>query len=313
MHILNADDIARRVNWPRLIDAADCALDALANGDSEAPVRSSLSLANGSLLTMPARMADGATAIVKVVSVIPGNADRGRPTIQGVAALFDAHSGEPLALFDGAMLTLVRTAAVSAAATRRLADPRAHSLALLGAGSQAPWHARALASLLPLDRIRIWSPTPASRARLAADLAAECNADVQAVDEAIAATRDADVICCATTARSAFLHDLMLADHRVHVIAIGAFRPDMAEVAPSVFRRAGCAYVERAEEVLHEGGDVIDAIAVGALAPDALVPVGRVKQGDGNIPANGLTVFKSVGNAVEDATVSESLYQEWQS
>lgn len=308
MKVLSADDLARRAcDWPSLIDAADRGLHALASGSCEAPVRTALALSGGDLLTMPGRLDGADRVIVKLVTVVPDNARRGRPTIQGVAVIFDARTGEPVAVFDGAMLTLIRTAAVSAAAARRLADANAHVLALLGSGAQAPWHARALASVLALEEIRIWSPTEEHRERLARQLTDELGIDARAVRAADEATRGAEVVCCATTAHEAFLERDMLTEPSVCVIAIGAFRPDMAEIGLSIFREAARVFVDDVEAVRHEGGDVIAAIERGAIRSDHVVPVGAAKPRVDSCAGGGLAVFKSVGSAVEDAAVAEAL------
>jgi len=322
MRMLSGDDIARRADdWTPLVDAAEEGLVALASGGYDAPVRSSITLEGGTLLTMPGRLADAPTALVKLVSVVPANAVVGRPAIQGVAVVFDARSGAPMALLDGAALTAVRTAAVSAAAVRRLATPDARVLALLGSGAQASWQARAIAAVRPVEQILVWSPRSSSRERLAAELARLDGAGglvrVQAVDDPTEATREAAIVCCATTAPRAFLHAAMLPapPSPVLVVAIGAFRPDMAEVVPSVFARAGRVYVDDRAAVLHEGGDVLAALAAGALTPEQVVPVGSIMDGGhsgherDDMPGaeGGTVVFKSVGSAAEDVAVAAAL------
>lgn len=306
MKTLSAREIIQRSkSWAGIIDAADRSLEALAAGTCDAPVRSSLPLFDGQLLTMPGRLHAMDQAIVKLVTVVPGNPARNLPMIQGVAIVFDARTGEPIATLDGAALTAVRTGAVSAAAARRLADPNTGVMALLGAGGQALWQVRALASVLPIERVAVWSPTPNKRERLAAQLARELRIEVHAVDLAGEAMRDAGLVCCTTTAPRAFVHAGMLArETSVLVVAIGAFRPDMAEVGVSVFREAGRVFVDDVEAVLHEGGDVIEALKEGALSRDKVLAVGGVLPGT---VAQRVTVFKSVGSAVEDAAVAQAL------
>jgi ornithine cyclodeaminase/alanine dehydrogenase-like protein (mu-crystallin family) len=166
MRMLTAGDIVRAMErWPVLVDAADRALQTLATGASDAPVTTSFSSVEGQLLTMPGRFQNGDHAIVKLASVVLGNAGHNLPTIQGLAVLFDAHTGEPVAQLEGAMLTAVRTAAVSTAAARRLWDGETETMALPGAGIQAPWQTRALCSVLPIGKVRIWATTAAHRER----------------------------------------------------------------------------------------------------------------------------------------------------
>jgi len=308
MKMLSAQEIVNlSTDWWPLIGAAETSMLALANDLCDSPIRSSLPLVDGQLLTMSGRLYASDQAVVKLVSFISSNASRDRPTVQGVAVLFNARTGEPVALLDGASLTAVRTAAVSAAGVKSLASPNARVLAILGAGSQAAWQVRAIAAVRPIERILVWSPTKAHRERLAADLERELSADVVVVHSVGDATGDADIVCCATSAQTAFLEAHMLNSPRVLVVAIGAFRPDMAEVGTSLFDRAGCVYVDDADAVMEEGGDIIAALREGVLAPQQIVPLGRVLADARSLTLQQVTVFKSVGSAVEDAAVAEEL------
>jgi ornithine cyclodeaminase/alanine dehydrogenase-like protein (mu-crystallin family) len=295
------------IDWPPLLDAADRALAALATGEGDAPLRTALPLMEGQLLTMPGYLEGARTAIVKLVTVVPGNAARGKATIHGIAVLFDARTGEPLAQLDGAELSAIRTGAVSAAAARALADPATDSMALIGAGGQAPWQARALVATLPIKRLTLWSPTREHCQRAERELREELEIEVRVADDVRTATNGAQLICCATTASTPFLHADMLTQERVLVIAIGAFRPDMGEVGVSVFQEAGGVFVDDARAVMHEAGDVIAAVHGGAISRDAVLPVGDVIRSALPAPLHSVTVFKSVGSALEDAAVGELL------
>lgn len=307
MRILHAGDIATRATtWKPLVDAAASSLVALARGAGEVPLRTSLALPQGQLLTMPGRLAGSRYAVVKLVTVVPGNAARNIPTIQGIVLAFDAETGEVVAQLDGPTLTAVRTGAISAAAVRALAPPGTSVLALAGAGAQAPWQVRAIASVAPLQEVRIWAPSSRNRERLARQLAGELGIAVQAVDTLERATHEAGVICCSTTASRPFVEAAALAGTPVLVVAIGAYRPDMGEVAPSVFAQAGCVYVDDPAAVLHEGGDVMAALATGVISKDDVIPVG-VAIATQVRPEERVIVFKSVGNALEDAAITEAL------
>lgn len=283
-----------------LVDSAEMALVALARGEAEAPLRTALTLPAGTLLTMPGRLTSAGSAIVKLVSVVPGNIERNKPAIHGLAVLFDAGSGAPIATFDGAALTAVRTAAVTAAALRRLgAHPR--RLALLGSGAQAVRHALLLHAVFRLHRVTVWSPTPSHRDQCATRLSRELDAPVQAEETVAGAASDADLVVCATTAAAPFLDASMLSPP-VTVAAIGAFTAQMAEVHPTVFEAAGCVYVDDVAAVMHEGGDVLSAIEAGAIHQENVLPVGgEVDRGAS------VRLFKSVGSAVEDAAVAAAI------
>lgn len=307
MRILDARSItAHRAHWGPLVDAAALSLVTLAQGEGHSPLRTSLPLVDGQLLTMPGRLPASRLAIVKLVTVVPGNAAIDLATIQGIVLAFDAETGTPVAQLDGPTLTAVRTAAISAAAARVLAPNDAPVMALLGAGAQAPWQVRAIASVRRLREVRVWAPTNRNRERVAEMLSEELGITVRAVDRLERATTGAGVICCSTTASQPFLEAGYLTESPVLVVAIGAYRPDMSEVAPSVFARAGQVYVDDKTAVLQEGGDVLNAIGAGVIGEADVIPVGTFIA-DRHRPANSVVVFKSVGSALEDAAITEAL------
>ncbi len=307
VRVLDHHAIAERAAvWPVLVDAAGLSLAALASGSGDTPLRVSLPLSSGQLLTMPGRLPGSRLAVVKLVTVVPSNSSRNLPTIQGIVLAFDAETGEVIGQLDGPTLTAVRTAAISAAAVRALVRTDVQVLALIGAGVQAPWQVRAIASVVPAREIRIWAPSTRNRERLASLLDNELDVVVRATATLENAVEGAGIICCSTTASQPFLDTALLSACPVLIVAIGSYRPDMGEVAPSVFREAGRVYVDDKTAVLHEGGDVIGAVACGAITESDVIPVGTVIA-DGDVPEAPVTVFKSVGHALEDAAVTGAL------
>jgi ornithine cyclodeaminase/alanine dehydrogenase-like protein (mu-crystallin family) len=286
--------------WPLLVDAAERALVALADGSTIVPPRPSLPLSEGTLLLMPGRIQGATSAAVKLVSVVAENASRALPAVQGVVVLFDAYTGTPLAVLDGAAETGARTAAVSLAAVRRFG--RAHRrVAILGAGVQALWHARACAALCTPEEITIWSRTPEHCQDLAARLTPELRTRVTIAGSASAAVTNADLVFCCTSSSTPVLNAPMLRDGEVVVVAVGAYRPEMVEVDASVFARAATVYVDDPVGVAHEAGDVLAALAAGVISPE------RVRAIGGEVDAGQVALFKSVGNAAEDAAVAEAI------
>jgi len=303
MKIVSASEIEEMASahWPDLVDAAQRSLVALASGQCEAPLRTALPLISGTLLTMPGRLTGMRTAIVKLISVVPKNPARGMPNTQGVAVLFDGETGEPLSLLDGRALTAVRTPAVTAAAVRELAGGATH-VAVVGSGMQAEWHARVFDAVFHPRRITVASRVPAHGHRLVDVLRTELQAEILAANSIREAVAHADVILCCTSASQAFLEADMLHGGPVKVAAVGAFTPDMAEVAPSVFRESRKAYVDDRDACFHEAGDIIQAIADSALSDGDVVPVGGAGTDNQRV-----TIFKSVGSAIEDAAVASYL------
>ena len=236
---LAARDVADRLSPAVAADALEAALRAGLDPEADPP-RSALALAGGELLVMPS--AAGGHAAVKLVTV------GGEPRIQGVCVVFDATTLAPVALIDGIALTNVRTPAVSALAVRRLAAPDARRLLVFGRGPQAHGHVEAIRAVRPIEHVDM------------------VGRDAAGADELV---RAADIICCATTAREPLFDGSLVAD-RATVVAIGSHEPEARETDDALARRA-TVVVESRVSALREAGDVIAAIASGALAEGSLV------------------------------------------
>ena len=274
MDVISAADVERRCT----VTAAAAVLeDALRAGlDPEAdPARAAVPVESGELLVMPSTAA-GAVA-VKVLTI------GGDPRIQGVCVVFDATTLAPVALVDGIALTNVRTPAVSALAVRTLAAPDARRLLVFGRGPQAHGHVDAIRAVRPIEHVDM------------------VGRDAGGVDELVAA---ADIVCCATTAREPLFDGSLVADHAT-VVAIGSHEPDAREVDDALVGRA-TVVVESRGSALREAGDVIGAIASGALREDELVTLADLVCGRVSVPA-GPRLFKSTGMAWEDAVVASAL------
>jgi alanine dehydrogenase len=291
--ILDLDEAAvrRHLRLEEVIPAMERALAAFSAGQVVQPTRLMVPVAeHRGFLGLMAAYA-GALG-VKLVTLYPRN--RGLPTHHATILLFQPETGEPLVSMDGRLITAVRTAAVSAVATRLLARPDAAVLALLGAGVQARSHLQALRLVRDFREVRVWSP------RRAAAFAREQG--IRAVASAEEAVRGADVVVTATTSETPVLAGGWLAPGS-HVNAIGAPRPDWRELDDAVLRRARV-YVDSREAALAEAGDVI---AAGAIVAE----LGEVVAGTrpGRQSAQEITLFKSLGLAVEDVVTAELVYR----
>ncbi len=245
--LLGEDEIRRLLRWDPLIAAMEEALAAFSRGEVLQPVRNMLTIEEGRryLGVMPAVAADAMGA--KLVSFYPGNAEAGLPTHLALIVLFRPDTGEPLAVMDGRLITEMRTAAVSAAATKRLSAADSRVLALLGSGVQAQAHLEALSRIRKFDEIRVWSRTAAHAERFAA------RHGVKAMP-AEAAVRGADVVVTATAAREPILKGAWLKAGAL-VVAVGAPRPDWRELDDPAM--ANVLVVNSRAAVLKESGDVI--------------------------------------------------------
>jgi ornithine cyclodeaminase/alanine dehydrogenase-like protein (mu-crystallin family) len=302
----DADAIRRAVGVPELLDAVEAAYRDVVAGRDRSPLRSHVPLgADGSLLLMPGVRDGGAGATVKLVTVMPGNAARGLPTIHALITWIDAASGRPLALLDGATVTAMRTGAASGVATRLLARPDAAALAVIGAGGQAEWQIRAVLAARPIRSIRVCARDPAHAATFAARMTRALGVAVEAVPDAEAAVRDADVVCCATTSSEPVFEADWIRPG-THVNGIGAFRLDMVELPASLFERAEVVAVDAREASLAEAGDVVAAIEAGVIGQEALVEIGSLEPGwAASRDPRAITVFKSVGLAIQDVAAAE--------
>lgn len=280
------------LRWSELIPAMEHALTAFSAGAVQQPVRTWLTIEEGERYwgIMPAAAEDAMG--LKLVSFYPRNAGSGIPTVMAIVLLVRPDTGEPIAMLDGRTLTALRTAAVSAAVTHRLAAPDSRVLALLGSGVQAETHLEALKQVRQVDEVRVWSRTPEHAQRFAARHGA------RAMDAA-SAVRGADIILTATPAREPILKGSWLKPG-AHVNAIGAPMPGWRELDDEAM--ANVVVVESREAARKESGDII--LSNAAIRAEA----GEIFAGTCAIPSSATTVFKSVGLAIEDVTAAKLVF-----
>jgi ornithine cyclodeaminase len=289
---LDADDVAAL--GPAA--AVRAITDALRGGLEPAadPARIAVGLNHGQFLLMPSETA--AAAGVKVVTVAPENPTHGLPRIQAVYLLFDHDTLALRAVLDGTALTTLRTPAVSAAAVLPRLPDRALRVVVIGAGPQATGHAATLAAVRQVEETTYVVRDP-SRTTLGAVRLGSKQAD--------AALAAADVVVCATSARTPVFDSTLLGDDVV-VIAVGSHESDAREVDAALFQRA-TVVVEDLATALREAGDVVLAIDDGAVDASDLLTMREVVTGSSAVPADRPLVFKSVGMAWQDLVVAEAV------
>ena len=271
---------------------------AFLDDDVVAPQRSRYPTTAGDLLMMPAWSPDWLG--VKLVTVNPSNVAQGIPSIHGIYALFDV-DGAPRVLIDAEELTRIRTAAVSAVATHLLARSDARSLVVFGAGTQADGHVEAMATVRTLESVSVVSRSQERARRLVERTSARLGIDVT-VGRPDDIAR-ADIVCTCTTSDTPVFPGTLLALGS-HVNAVGSYRADARELDDDVMRRAALVVVEDRGVALAEAGDVVQATASGALDERKLEDLAEVLQRRPQRIPNAITVFKSVGKAMEDLTVA---------
>ncbi len=309
MRYFDAAMIRARLPWPRMLDA----LEAMLKADVAAPLRAHHAIdvpgeTAASLLLMPA-WRTGQRIGVKLVTVFPGNRDRRERAVNAVYALFDARDGAPLALFDGEEITARRTAGASAFAARYLARRDAAHLVMIGAGRQARGLVEAHRSVRPIERVSLWSRTPEHAEAAARDMARD-GLPVAAVGDLEAAVRAADVVSCATLSNVPLVKGAWLRPG-VHLDLVGAFAAHMRETDDAAMRRADLIVVDDRRAALAEGGDLVQAMKAGAIAEDSIaVDLRDLARGahNGRARDDAVTVFKSVGFALEDLAAAEAVF-----
>jgi ornithine cyclodeaminase/alanine dehydrogenase-like protein (mu-crystallin family) len=297
VRVLDEQEVRRLLPMTECIDVMAEALASLARDEVHNPLRFVVRPpGEASLLgLMPAHR--GGTArlwSLKTVAIFPGNSARGLDSHQGFVALFDGETGETRAILNAGAITAVRTAAVSGVATRLLAREDARTLAIIGAGIQAQSHLEAMNAVRDFDRVVIWSRTPG---RIAG---------VEEAASAEEAVRDADVIVTATSAAEPVLERAWLKPG-AHINAVGSSIPTTRELDTATMRDAAL-FVDRRESTVNEAGDFLFPQSEGAIGPEHIrAEIGEllIGRGEGRRSPEELTVFKSLGLAVEDLAAAE--------
>src|SRR6516225_6919210 len=291
---LNEEQVREHLRMSELIPAMEKALIDFSAGRVTQPVRSIISIdpPGGFFGLMPALTPDGLG--LKAVTFYPSNAERGIPTHMATIFLADTQTGAPLAIMDGRLITEMRTAAVSAAATKLLASPNAKVLGILGSGVQARSHVEALRLVRQFEEIRVWSPTFEHASRFAQEI----GATAMSAEEAV---RDADVIVTVTSSKTPVLRGEWLKSG-CHVNAIGACRPDWRELDDEAMQK-NVVFVDSREGAMKESGDVILSRA------KIYSELGEALAGKVPLRGNETTIFKSLGMAVEDIAAAIVVYR----
>jgi ornithine cyclodeaminase len=246
----------------------------------------------------------------KLVTVFGENYKRDLPSHLATILLLDPDTGSLVALMDGRYITEARTAAVSAVSARFLANPNASTLALIGSGVQARSHLEALQHVRQLKDVRVWSPKPQSRQRFVDELAPTMPVPIAATETAAAAVSGADLIVLATSSPTPVLDNAWV-DSGAHVMCVGACRPTQREMAPALVQRSRL-YVDSRAAAVVESGDIVMNIADGLFDASHIrgeigeLVLGRV---EGRSTANEITIFKSLGMAVEDVVAADLVFR----
>ena len=325
--ILTHSEVEQLLPTSECIAVMGAALAALARGEADQPLRTIFKpdRVKGVMAMMPAFLSAGTSAAMltrgllpsdspmfglKAICVFPGNAARGLDAHQGGVMLFDGTTGVPLALVNASAITAIRTAAVSALATSVLAREDAAELAIIGAGVQARTHLSAMACVRPIKRARIVGGRFESAQKFAKEMQPQFPFPVEPVETAEASVRDADLIVTATTAREPVVQRDWISPG-AHINAIGTFSPNAREIDTATMA-AATLFCDARESVLNEAGDYLLAAQEGAIGPDHIrAELGEVliKTRPGRTSRDEITLFKSLGLAIEDLAAAAHVYR----
>jgi alanine dehydrogenase len=314
MRTIDGDALHQLLDFPSLIDA----LRTMFRDGCEAPTRHHHTIAPlapdgapGTLLLMPAWRA-GRSLGIKIVTVFPDNMQRALPSVRGTYILLDAATGIPQATLDGTVLTLRRTAAASALAADFLARPDSAVHLMVGTGALAPHLIAAHASVRPIRETLIWG-RDLQKAKTLADRLAAAGTSASPVADLAGAVAVADIVTCATLARDPLIRGEWL-QPGAHVDLVGGYTPDMREADDAAIARAR-AYIDT-EAALHEAGDIIQPLRSGVLSRERIAGdlFGLARSTcSGRSDASEITLFKSVGIALEDLAAAELAFSRFAS
>ncbi len=307
MLVLSDSDIAGLLTMGEAIEAVEGAFAQLRRGKVVMPTRSTIMLPeyNGSSSFMPSCLAESRAQAMKIISIYPDNPRRGLPTTAAWIVVNDPETGQVKAFMDGTYLTGVRTGAVSGVAAKYLAPKDARVAAVFGAGAQARNQAWAAATVRKLDEIRVYDPIKPAVDKFATDMEARLGIPIVKAASGEEACDGADIVLTATTSKTPVVKREWLGD-KVHVSAIGAFYPDWRELETGIIADAKVV-IDEWEAIRLESGDILIPIQEGAITESHIyAELGELVTGEkpGRTPEDGLTVFKSVGVAIQDSSVA---------
>ena len=312
MLILSDKEVRSLIDIDELIAVLEQAHIQYSTGKAVMPVRLVVPLPQiqGRITSMPGYLNEDQALGLKVVTYFQDNPKQGLPAILATIMLFSAETGKMIAAMDGTYITTMRTACASALATRALANPETPVLGILGAGVQARSHIRALSRVRRLQRIKIFSPSGSSARAVKKDLAAEIGVPIEVTECAEYSVRDADLVVTATTAKAPIVKSDWLKPG-VHINAVGSHRPDLREIDGGTLS-CSKVVVDSREAIMAECGDVLLALIEKSVSESVIhAEIGEILAGtkSGRTSAEEITLYKSVGIAIQDVATAQLVYQ----
>lgn len=312
MRILNSSDVRAALPMGECINAMKQAYLAVVNGSADVPLRTRIQIPKQTAVSlfMPAYVSqpEKDALSIKIVSLFPDNPNRGLSFIQASVLLLDPKTGKTLAILEGSSLTAIRTGAGGGAAADLLARPEIQVLAVFGAGVQARTQLEAICTVRDIKKVWLYDPDRAKMASMMSEMKGRVPipVDIRLAENPTQATREADIICCATTSPTPVFLDEDLKPG-VHINAIGSYTPDMQEIPSATMARA-LVVVDSKSASISESGDLIKPIQEGFFTEQQIhAELGQLVEGSkvGRSDDTQITLFKSVGLGVQDALAAQ--------
>ena len=312
MLVISEAQVKGLLDLDELISALEQAHVQFSAGKVVMPVRLVVPLPEigGRITSMPAFMSEGKALGIKIISYFRDNPKQDLPPILATISMYSAETGKLEVLMDGVYITAIRTACASAMATKALARPETPVLGVLGAGTQARTHIRALSRVRSIERVLIWSPSRVNAIYVREELEGELGIEIHPQESAEAVVREADILTAVTDAAEPILKAEWLKPG-VHINAVGSHRPEAREMGSDTVKRA-TVVVDSLDAINTECGDILLAVKEGAITPDHVRgEIGEVLSGakPGRTRDDEITMYKSVGIAAQDVAAASLVYR----
>ncbi len=312
MLVISEAQVKGLLDLDELISALEQAHVQFSAGKVVMPVRLVVPLPEiqGRITSMPAFMSEGKALGIKIISYFRDNPKQDLPPILATISMYSAETGKLEVLMDGVYITAIRTACASAMATKALARPETPVLGILGAGTQARTHIRALSRVRSIERVLIWSPSRVNAIYVKEELEGELGIEIHPQESAEAVVREADILTTVTDAAEPVLEAEWLKPG-VHINAVGSHRPEAREMGSDTVKRA-TVVVDSLDAINNECGDILLAIEEGAITADHVRgEIGEVLSGakPGRTGDAEITLYKSVGIAAQDVAAASLVYR----
>lgn len=307
MDFFDSKTITEICTIPAWIDAIEKAMQTSISGEFVMPRRMHLDYGKNTFLLMPCITDE--YWVTKLVSFCPGNKESGRPSIYGTVVLNDTKTGEPLAVMDGAMITRMRTAAVTAVGIKKLSPVNSHSLGLIGTGTQGIYQALFACSVREISEIRAYDPNISNLRQFSAELTKK-HPEIKVIfaSDSTEVALDSEVIISATNSPLPVFPDSRELFTGKTFIGIGSYKPDCREFPEQLFRQVDQIFIDSLDGK-KESGDLIIPMANHWINEENIIPLGNLILGNVTLSPNPTRLFKTVGSAIFDLFAAKLVYE----